>query len=246
MQETAAPVRPRINYGVRAKFGMMLPSVNTIAEPQMAAMLPEGVSLHVTRLRLRGSGEHLAMLDRLEEATGLLADACVDRLLFHCTAVSMWSPEIVDEIRRRIASVTATPVVVTSDAVVHALRALDARKIVLITPYLAEINRREVRFLEHHGITVTRERGLGIDNGLGMAAIEPEQWLRESLALRDPSADAYFLSCTTIRSADVIEPLEHELGKPVITSNQVAIWRALRENGMTDRLRGFGRLLREL
>lgn len=235
-----------INYGLRAKFGMMLPSVNTIAEPQIAAMLPAGVSLHVTRLRLRGAGEHLAMLDRLEEATGLLADAEVDRLMFHCTAVSMWSPQIVDEIRARIASVTALPVVITSDAVVQALRALGAEKIVLLTPYVQAINDREVRFLMHHGITILRERGLGIDNGLGMAAVEPEQWLAEGIAMRDPAADAYFLSCTTIRSAEVIDRLERDLGKPVLTSNQVALWRALREGGIDDRVDGFGTLLRDL
>jgi maleate isomerase len=234
-----------INYGERAKFGMMLPSVNTIAEPQIAAMLPRGVSLHVTRLRLRGAGEHLAMLDRLEEATALLADAEVDRILFHCTAVSMWSPEIVGHIEQRIAKVTDKPVTITSDAVVHALETLHAKKIVLLTPYVAEINEREVRFLGHHGITVLRERGLGIDNGLGMAAVTSEQWMEEGRAMRDPEADAYFLSCTTIRSADVIEPLERELGRPVITSNQVALWRALRESGIGDAVRGFGTLLSE-
>ena len=171
-----------IKYGTRAKFGMMLPSVNAIAEPQITAMLPPGVSLHTTRLRLVGGGNHLAMLDRLEEATQLLADAQVDRIMFHCTAVSMWSPEIPGEIRRRIATVTDIPVVVTSDAVVSALAAFDARKIVLLTPYTQDINDRELRFLGHHGITVLRERGLGIASGIGMSSVTAEQWYDEALA----------------------------------------------------------------
>jgi maleate isomerase len=234
-----------IKYGTRAKFGMMLPSVNAIAEPQITAMLPPGVSLHTTRLRLIGGGNHLAMLDRLEEATQLLADAHVDRIMFHCTAVSMWSPEIVGEIRRRIATVTDIPVVVTSDAVVSALAAFGARKIVLLTPYTQDINDRELRFLTHHGITVLRERGLGIASGLGMSNVTAEQWYDEALAMRDPEAEAYFLSCTTIRTADVIEPLERALGRPVLTSNQVASWRVLRDAGIDDAVGGFGRLLRE-
>jgi maleate isomerase len=234
-----------IKYGTRAKFGMMLPSVNAIAEPQITAMLPPGVSLHTTRLRLVGGGNHLAMLDRLEEATQLLADAHVDRIMFHCTAVSMWSPEIVGEIRSRIATVTDIPVVVTSDAVVSALSAFGARKIVLLTPYTQDINDRELRFLTHHGITVLRERGLGIASGLGMSNVTAEQWYDEALAMRDPEAEAYFLSCTTIRTADVIEPLERALGRPVLTSNQVASWRVLRDAGIDDAVGGFGRLLRE-
>ena len=234
-----------IKYGTRAKFGMMLPSVNAIAEPQITAMLPPGVSLHTTRLRLVGGGNHLGMLDRLEEATQLLADAQVDRIMFHCTAVSMWSPEIVGEIRHRIATVTDTPVVVTSDAVVSALHAFGARKIVLLTPYTQDINDRELRFLGHHGITVLRERGLGIPSGIGMSNVTAEQWYDEALAMRHPDAEAYFLSCTPIRSADVIEPLERALGRPVLTSNQVASWRVLRDAGIDDAVTGFGRLLSE-
>ena len=245
MKTAAAFATNAIKYGTRAKFGMMLPSVNAIAEPQITAMLPPGVSLHTTRLRLVGGGNHLAMLDRLEEATQLLADAQVDRIMFHCTAVSMWSPEIPLEIRRRIATVTDIPVVVTSDAVVSALAAFDAQKIVLLTPYTQDINDRELRFLGHHGITVLRERGLGIASGIGMSSVTAERWYDEALAMRHPEAEAYFLSCTTIRTADVIEPLERALGRPVLTSNQVASWRALRDAGIADAIAGFGQLLRE-
>jgi len=69
MHAASATGAPAINYGLRAKLGMMLPSSNTIAEPQIAAMLPPGVSLHTTRLRLRNGREALGMLERLEEGT---------------------------------------------------------------------------------------------------------------------------------------------------------------------------------
>jgi maleate isomerase len=243
MQSLERSDAPAINYGLRAHLGMMLPSVNTIAEPQIAAMLPPGVSLHTTRLRLIESNL-LSMLDRLEEAVGLIADAHVDRIIFHCTAVSMYSPEIVGEITRRVAAVTPIPLVITSEAIVAALRTLQASKIVLMTPYPQATNDREVRFLAHHGITVLRERGLGLE-GPQLASVEPDQWYRDTMALRDPAADAYFISCTAVRSADVIEALERDLGRPVITSNQAMLWGALRAAGIDDRRAGFGRLLRD-
>jgi maleate isomerase len=65
------------------------------------------------------------------------------------------------------------------------------------------------------------------------------------MALRDPAAEAYFISCTAVRSADVIEALERDLGRPVITSNQGMLWGALRAAGIADRRAGFGRLLRD-
>jgi len=245
MDTATKAATPQINYGLRAKFGMMLPSSNTIAEPQIAAMLPPGVSLHTTRLRLRSGREALGMLEKLEEAAQLMADAAVDRLIFHCTAVSMHSPEIPEQITRRVAAVTPIPLTITSEAIVAALGVLNAKKIVLMTPYDQATNDREVNFLTHRGIDVLKERGLGIDGGVEMAAVEPERWFRETVALRDPAADAYFISCTTIRSADVIEALEDALGKPVLTSNQAMLWQALRDGGIADRVTGFGRLLRD-
>jgi maleate isomerase len=240
---TSSP--PTINYGLRVKLGMMLPSSNTIAEPQIAAMLPPGVSLHTTRLRLRSGREALGMLEKLEDAVQLMADAHVDRLIFHCTAVSMHAPEIPAQITERVRAITSIPLTITSEAIVAALQQLNATKIVLMTPYDQATNDREVNFLHHNGVTVLKEKGLGIDGGVEMAAVEPEQWFRETVALRDPAADAYFVSCTTIRSADVIEALEDALGKPVLTSNQAMLWQALRDAGIEDRINGFGRLLRD-
>jgi maleate isomerase len=211
---------------------MMLPSSNSVAEPQMTAMLPAGVTLHTTRLQLRGDAELLGMLDRLEEAAGLLADAQLDRILFHCTAVTTYSPEIAEQIVARVRAVTAIPLTITSEAIVAALRELDASRIVMLTPYPQATNDRETAFLAHHGITVLRERGLGFAGGQQMAAVSPEQWYDEALALRDPAAEAYFLSCTAIRSAEVIAPLERELARPVITSNQAVLWQALRQQGI--------------
>ena len=243
--DAAVKIAPAINYGLRKRLGMMLPSSNTIAEPQIAAMLPPGVSLHATRLRLQSSEDHLGMLEKLEEAVVLLSDTGVDRLIFHCTAVSMHSPEIPGEITRRVAAVSSIPLTITSEAVLAALEALGAHKIVLVTPYDQATNDREVAFLTHNGVTVLREKGLNITSGLKMAAVEPEQWYDEVLAQRDPDADAYFISCTTIRSADVIDRLEAALGRPVLTSNQAMLWRALRDAGIDDRVTGFGRILRD-
>ncbi len=64
------------------------------------------------------------------------------------------------------------------------------------------------------------------------------------MALRNDTADAYFLSCANIHSIDVIDELERDLSKPVITSNQAAIWCSLRAAGIRDDVPGLGALLR--
>ena len=56
--------------------------------------------------------------------------------------------------------------------------------------------------------------------------------------------DGFFLSCTNWRAMEVVEELERELGKPVVTSNQATIWASLRAVGRTAPVDGFGALLR--
>src|SRR3979490_718017 len=94
-----------INYGTRARLGMLLPSGNQAAEPQFHAMLPSGVSLHPTRLELPGSSESdlLAMVERVEDAAALVADAGADLVMFHCTAVSTFSSALEKSIKKRVA-----------------------------------------------------------------------------------------------------------------------------------------------
>jgi maleate isomerase len=245
MQTTVRPTSSAPNYGTRARFGIMLPASNTITEPLAADLLPAGVSLHAERLKLRRGPTALNMLDRLEEATELLVDAGVNRLIFHCTAITMYAPEMPEQIRRRVAAVTPVPVTITSEAIAAALRVLGARKIVLVTPYDQATNDRERAFLAHHGIEVLGDRALDLDGAAEYFDVEPERWVRETVAMRDDDADAYFVSCTQIRATEAIGAIESALGKPVVTSNQGMLWGALRDAHITDAISGYGRLLRE-
>jgi maleate isomerase len=72
----------------------------------------------------------------------------------------------------------------------------------------------------------------------------PELWYDVTLSLRRDDADVYFISCANIHSMDVIEQLEKVLEKPVVTSNQAALWCALRTIGIGDVVSGLGRLMR--
>ena len=134
---------------------------------------------------------------------------------------------------------------ITSETIVDALGKFGAKKIVLVTPYHQDTNDFEKTFLAHNGITVLNDRALGRDNAAEMVAVSPDDWVRETVAMADPEADAYFLSCTTIRAVEAIEAIERELGKPVVTSNQGMLWGAMRSAGIMDSIDGCGRLLRD-
>ena len=232
-------------YGWRARLGMLLPSVNTAAESQFNAMLPDGVSLHTTRLKLNGGSEQqlLAMADKLEEGADLLADAGCDLILFHCTAVTTFNEEMDRTLPKRITDATGVPATATSRALIAAFQALDARRIVMVTPYGPATNAREVAFLENHQVRVLADVGLDVKPAAKMVAVEPGDWYRLVRANAREDAEAYFISCTAVRSLEVIADLERDLGKPVVTSNQAAAWHSLRKLGIKDEIAGYGRLL---
>ena len=236
-----------INYGTRAKLGMLLPSGNQAAEPQFHAMLPAGVSLHTTRLKLSGSSdaELMGMTDRVEEAAQLVGDAEVDLVVFHCTAVSTWDATREQSIKDRIAKASGRPVTATSEAIVAALRAVGAKSIVMLSPYIDAINKREEAYFANAGFKILDCAGLNKATANDMMSVTPAEWRSFAVAHRNPAADAYLLSCTTVRSAEVADALEEELGRPVVTSNTSTVWHCLRKMGIDDRVKGFGRLLRE-
>jgi maleate isomerase len=241
---TGGAAARKVRYGWRFRLGMIIPSVNTEAEPQMEAMLPDGVSLHTTRLKMvEGPPETLlGFTDRIEEGASALADAGVDRILFHCTAVTTYEPDMGRRIRDRIGQATGLPVSVTGEAVAAALAALQARKVVMVTPYTTAVNEREAAFLRHFGVAVLRNHAEGLTYAREFRAIEPYGWYRKVMDRRSEEADAYFLSCAQIRVAEIIAALEHDVGRPVVTSNQAALWHALRQGGISDQFSGFGEL----
>lgn len=234
-----------MRYGSRAKLGYLIPSVNLASECQFPAMAPEGVSLHFTRLKLVGTSEEelRRMADGLEGAAELLKDAGVSSITFHCTAVTTFAPGMDEVLIERIRKASGLPATATGRAVVNALGALGAKKVVLVTPYPRHINDKEEAFLRSRGFEVLANWAEGITHGLAMFDAPAELWKKRAREHRRDDADAYFISCAQIKSPEIVEELERELGKPVITSNTAAFWQSLRLSGIEDRIRGFGQLL---
>ena len=248
MSAVLSHAAPAIDYGDQMRLGIIVPSGNVIAEPQIHAMLPAGVGALITRLALRGSSETelRRMEEGVEDAARLLADAQVDRIVFHCTAVTTFSPGSGASIRQRITAATDIPGIVTSDALDAAFRTLQVRRVVLLSPYIAPVHQREIAYLEHLGLEVVGEAALGIDTNDAMARLSPDQLEQWVLRHRNDQADAYFLSCTALRSAEIIGRLEQRLDRPVITSNQAMVWYALHDTGLLVETGEWGTLMRSV
>lgn len=225
----------------------MVVSTDTTVESDAFRMAPAGVSVHFDRIALRDvTAESLAAMEAGVEASArLLADAQPDGVVFACTSASVviGDQRIVERISRAAPGAYATTIIT---AVVNALRVLRATRVSLVTPYVEEINAREVDYLGARGIEVVAAAGMGITCDMDIARVSPEEIYRFVRRHDPPNSEAVFISCGNFRSSTVIEELERDLGKPVVTSNQATMWDLLAHTGVRAAVPGYGRLMDSL
>jgi maleate isomerase len=228
-----------------ARVGCIIPSSNRMVEQEMMAAFPAGVQPHVTRLRMTGPnrGPLATVLPRIEEATRALTDARCEVVAFHCTANSMEEGRGGEE--RILSSMTRAGVphaTTTATAIRRAFDALSARRVVLITPYDQRATDHEAEFLQEAGYQVLHAVGFALNGSDAYCATPPIYWRDRVLEAARPDAEVYFVSCANISVFSVIEELEQQLDRPIVTSNQAVVWDCVRRLGWPDRGGGPGRL----
>jgi maleate isomerase len=123
----------------------------------------------------------------------------------------------------------APQAVTTSGALLDALSALGIHRVAVATPYVESLTSRLGEFLGEAGIDTVGGAQLGLSGEIWKVPYAvTAQLIRDA---DSPDAQAVFASCTNLPTYDLIAPLEAELGKPVLTANQVTLWAALRRAG---------------
>lgn len=235
-------------YGSKGKIGLIVPSNNTVVEREVNLLLPNDVVAVASRMwNTRTEANDLErMASKAESAARELSTAHVDVVAFACTSGSFLHGHQWDvDLARRLEVAACCPVVTTSQAVIRALRTSGVRRVVVGTPYPKDINECERRYLEEQGIGVDEIAGLGIEESVKIGHCTPEVARDLALGLHSHESDAIFISCTNFRTFDVIDELEHQIGKPIITSNQATLWQCLRTVHYDKPVEGCGSLLRE-
>lgn len=235
-------------YGWRARIGLLVVASDATCESELHKIAPEGVSIHTSRMTFPGTvtAETVGkLMDEAEKAAELLIPAVVNVIAFCCTSGSFikgagWDREIIKKIERRFPGVVVTT---TSTAVLEAFRTLGIKKVAVATPYIDEINRALMKFLEMEEFDVVNIKGLQILEDSETNRQSPEVAYNLARKVNLPESDGIFISCTSFRTFEIIETLEHDLRKPVVTSNQATIWDALRKAGVHGPIEGYGKLL---
>ena len=230
----------------RAKLGIIYPADGAL-DHEYWELVPSGVSVHITRISVPQEEQTLEVLEAqtqsedIDKAATDLNVIHLDAIAYACTSGSFVHGVGSDlEIIHRMETASGVPCTTTTTAAVRALGALGSKSVSVVTPYPDEINARLRIFLESSGFKVVALKGLGlyteIFNQPASAAY------RLARAADSPAADAILISCTNFRSIEVLQELEQDLGKPVLSANQVTVWDLLRLTGVNPDNEKYGKL----
>ncbi len=244
-QSRSAELRFDAGRHPRGKIGFILLAMEQTVEDDVFTLTPEGVGMHFARIPMSNqvTTEQLAAMAPgiTEVAARILPEADLDALCYTCSSGVMviGEPKVFAALRQAAPKAKPTTVMTGS---VRALRALNAKKLVVMTPYLDEVNENVRRFLTERDFEILDLQGLNITDNSDVDRLEPGFIREYARGLDRPDADAVFLCCGAMRALDVVGALEQDLKKPVVVSNQAMMWDALRLCGIEDGFAGYGKL----
>ena len=241
-------------------IGMIVPSSNLTMETELPRLLrareeadPENrFVFHAARARMQHvTPEQLrAMNAQAERAATELADArpdvvataCLVAIMaqgpgYHCTA----EDAITAALRAEGAQ---APVISSAGALLDGIAALDAKRVAIITPYMKPLTRAVVEYLTDAGVEVVDSLSLEVPDNLAVARLDPADLRKHHRQLDLSRADALVLSaCVQMPSLPSIQPVEDEVGIPVLSAATATTYRILQELGLPPVVPNAGRLL---
>ena len=246
---------PRTHF----RIGQIVPSSNTTMETEIPALLrareecaAERFSFHASRMRMKQvTKDELAKMDGDSDRCALeLSDARVDVLGYACLVAIMSMGRgyhRISEARlhgRTVENGGPAPVVTSAGALVEGLRALGARKIALLAPYMKPLTALVVDYIEHEGFEVLDALSLEISDNLEVGARDPRAPIEISRKLNTANCDAVVISaCVQMPSLASVEPVQARVGLPVVSSSVCTTWRMLKALQLPAMAPGGGALL---
>ena len=220
---------PQRGIGVVAPFDLAL-------DREMWRWAPGDVSLYITRTPYVAEPVSIELAEAVSDERAVTAGTrdviAVEPLVvaYACTSGSFVHGATGERrLLQAMRAAGAPAAVTTSGALLEALAALGVQRVAVATPYVADVTARLHDFLAEAGVATVSSAHLGLDAWIWKVPYETTaQLVRDA---DSPDAEAVFVSCTNLPTYDLIAPLEHELGKPVLTANQVTMWAALRVAG---------------
>ena len=244
------------SLGFRKKFGVVAPSTNTSVQPEYDAMQPHGVTNHFSRIVIPDTPvtddrSFMVMLNNIRAATldavDSVATCSPDHVILAMSAEAFWDgAKGAATLQRTIEKRAKTGVTLGSSACRAALKQYGRiRRIGVITPYMPVADKQVRKYFTDIGLEVVNLVGLRCASPMLIAHVGKKA-LRDAVIRVDRGkVDAVVQVGTNLAMGEVAAMAEFWLDKPVIAINTATYWYALRQNGIKDKVYGWGSLLAE-
>lgn len=248
----APPLDPRPGLAHRLLMGVVVPATNVTTEAELADLRPRGVANATARIanpdRAVASDAdaaelRAAMVAGLMGALDTLAPARPDHVVIGVMVENFVGGGAAgDALLAEAEARLGCPATAPTPAALAALAALGVTRVALLTPFFPAGDEAARAALQEAGIAVPRVLGLRAPGPAAIARVAAAR-LREAVRELDgPDVQAILQLGTNLPFAAVAREAETALGKPVLATNPVTYWHALRRAGITERLPGAGRL----
>jgi maleate isomerase/arylmalonate decarboxylase len=234
--------REAIAYAPRSKrIGLIVPSSNTSLEPDFLLLAPAGVTVHSARsggydVNAIPDSDEMRRFARqsLDQNLRLLTDARVDAIAYGCTSATLSGGlEFDQEFCAELALKSGRPAVTAAGALIEAIRSIGATRVAFTSPYVRQLSRESVDFIQACGIAVVNEVAFDRPlNSLEQNALTPQDAYDMAVRADHPDAWAIVISCTDYRALEAVPAIEGRVGKLVITSNQALMFACLQRLGI--------------
>ena len=212
----------------KSSVGLIVPSSNTVMEPDFHRCLDHSVIVSTTRIFLENvtrEAEQRMLREELPRSLELIKAVQPQVVVFGCTSAgSLGGLDHDAGIARQIGQQTGAQAITVVGAVLQELQWLRAQKVAVLTPYREELTRSVAESLAEGGYSIVKMAGMGILDNCEIGGVEPaaiEHFVESHMV--GVETDCLFLSCTNWRASEVIERLREKLHRPVISSNQATL-----------------------
>ena len=241
------------SVGTRAKWGVIIPSTNTVVEHDFYAVRPSGITFHAGRMYLETSDlssndafEALLTQIRSSIKTAIrdVLTCKPDYLVMGMSAETFWGGKAGgEEFTREVEELSGLRVATGAAACEAAISTLKLQRVAVLTPYQPVGDTQVKGFLSDIGVEVIKLHGLKCPSATAIAEVPVSELQPVLHDLVSDDIDGIIQVGTNLSMLKLAEEIEQEVDKPVVAINAATLWYALRENGFTDQFDGYGRLL---
>jgi maleate isomerase len=241
--------------GFRKKIGIVVPSTNTVVQPECEELRPRGVTNHLARISIveRSLATEQAFMEHVEAmraGIGAAIDQVMtcqpDHLIMGVALEAFWGGvAAADKLQAELSARAGVGVSMGSTATTAALDAFGAKRIAILTPHQPRGDEMVRAYFAEAGYDVVRLIGLKCPSPTMIAHTTTDQLIRSLRELDGPDIDAIVQVGTNLPNLETAASAERWLDKPVLSINAVTYWDTLRRLGIEDRIYGYGRILEE-